>query len=169
MYRPQNTYLQFASDLQRKTICFWSKQTDSNFIDKFRPTDYYSEIFERWFRYVLLVLYNAVRLDSLVNCSKCDFSKKSPAKLESTCKIAWSFVIRLDFAHFLNMIGEPGKSQRECIAMYSLRYDGQNSFKHPQKKVIKNLPYKKCQSQTTSKNCVQNALLIRFRWNETKN
>ena len=109
------------------------------------------------------MLYNAVITDSLVNASKYDFSKIRPVKLESTCKIAWPFVIRLDFTHFSELLGERRKVVRGRIGMHLMGIGGLESFKHPQKKVSKSRPYKERQSQTISKNCFQKALSRRFR------
>ena len=109
------------------------------------------------------MLYNAVITDSLVNASKYDFSKIRPVKLESTCKIAWPFVIRLDIAHFSGLLGERRKVVGGRVGMHLTGIGGLEPFKHPQKKVVKSRPYKEWQSQTISKNCFQKALSRRFR------
>ena len=84
------------------------------------------------------MLYNAVITDSLVNASKYDFSKIRPVKLESTCKIAWPFVIRLDFTHFSELLGERRKVVRGCVGMHLMGIGGLETFKHPQKKSAQN-------------------------------
>ena len=88
------------------------------------------------------MLYNAVIMDSLEFCSLYDFSKIRPVKLESTCKIAWPFVIRLDFTHFSELLGERRKVVRGCVGMHLMGIGGLETFKHPQKKVLKIQPYK---------------------------
>ena len=81
------------------------KQIRSNFTGIFRPTWDCKPIFERWFLYVLFALFNTVIMDSRENDSKYDFSKKEPLKLESTCKIAWPFVIWEIFCVFSKVFG----------------------------------------------------------------
>ena len=88
------------------------------------------------------MLYNAVIMDSLEFCSLYDFSKIRPVKLESTCKIAWPFVIQLDFTHFSELLGERRKVVRGCAGMYLMGIGGLKPLIHLQKKVIKIQPYK---------------------------
>ena len=88
------------------------------------------------------MLYNAVITDSLNFASLCDFSKIRPVKLESTCKIAWPFVIWLDFTHFSELLGERRKVVRGRVRMYLMGIGGLKQLKYLQKKVPKIEPYK---------------------------
>ena len=88
------------------------------------------------------MLYNAVIMDSLEFCSLYDFSKIRPVKLESTCKIAWPFVIRLDFTHFSELLGRRRKVVRERFGVYLMGIGGLKQLKYLQKKVPKIEPYK---------------------------
>ena len=94
---------------------------------------------------------------------KYDFLKKEPAKLESTCKIAWPFVIRLHFPIFQKCSESREKFMGRRVGMHRSGFGGLESFRRPLQKLGKSQPYKEWPSVTTSKNAFQTLLFRSFR------